>query len=78
MDSKIELLTVEDKALVERGKKHILSTAKLIYRDSKQSVVAPCVAGHDGRVAVGTGPVGLKNLALERVLKVDQFGLVEF
>jgi hypothetical protein len=78
MDSEIELFAAEYKALVERRKQHKLSASEFLNRNSKQSVIAPGIAGHDRRVAISAGSVSLDNLTLERVLEVYQFGLVEF
>jgi hypothetical protein len=78
MDSEVELLTPEDKALVKSRKQHILSSAEFLYRNSEQSVIASRITCHDGRVAVRTGLICNQKLTLERVLQVHEFGLVKF
>ena len=78
VNTEVELFATHHEALVERRKQHKLSTAKLLYRHCKQSVVLSRIASHNGCVAVRTGLVRRDQLTLQRVLEVDQFGLVEF
>ena len=40
-------------------------------------MIFPCVAADDGCIEISADIVGCKHLALERILKVDQFRLVE-
>ena len=78
VDSEVELLTSEDQTLIQRRKQHILSATQLINRDSEQSVITPCVAGHDRRVAISACLIRRDDLTLERILQVHKLGLVEF
>ena len=78
MNAEVELFSSKDQTLIQRRKQHILSTAQLVHRDSEQSVVTPCIAGHDGRVAIRSSVVRRDDFTLKRILQIHKLGLVEF
>ena len=65
MDAEVELLAAQDQALVERREQQVLLTAERVHGHGQESMVAPGVAGHDGRVAVGPCLVGADNLPFQ-------------
>lgn len=65
MDAEIELLSVQDEALVQRGQEQVLLASESIHRHSKQTVITPCVASHYGSVAIRSGLVGADDLPLQ-------------
>ncbi len=78
VNAEVELLAPEDKAFIQGGQQHVPSSTQFPYGNGKKPVIAPCVAGHDGRVAIGPRLACGDNLTLERILEIDKFGLVEF
>jgi hypothetical protein len=64
MNAEVELLTSKDKTFIQSRKQHILSSSQFLNRDSEQSVIASCVAGHDRRVAICTRLIRSDDLTL--------------
>ena len=65
MDAEVELLAVQDQALVERRQQQVLLPSERVHGHGQESMVAPGVAGHDGRVAVGPCLVGADDLPFQ-------------
>ena len=78
MDTQVEPLSAEGEALIEGTQQDVPVSVELFYRNGQKAMVAPRIAGDDGRVAVRTGLVRQDNLSLERILEIDEFRLVEF
>ena len=78
VDAQVETLAPEGQALVQRAQQDIAERAEGINGNAQQAVVAPRIAGHDGRVAIGTGLRREDDFPAERIAEIDQFGLVEF
>ena len=55
----------------------MLLASESVNRNSQKTMLPPGVASHYGSVAGGSCLVGAKDLPLQGIREVDQFGLVE-
>ena len=77
VNRQIERLLVLDDGFVDRRQKDVVVLVPVVLRADHQSVVLARIAADDRRTHVPAGPVRTEHLALERILQIAQFVLVE-
>ena len=78
VDAQVEPLAAQGDAFVQGTQQDVPESVELLHRNGQQAMVAPRITRHDGRVAVRAGLVRQDNLALQGILEIDEFRLVEF
>ena len=64
---KVELMAFQDDALVQGGEEQHLLAVQIVHRHGQEAVIAPGVAIHNARVAIGTRLVRKDDFPLERI-----------
>ena len=78
VDAEVELLSVQDDALVQRRQEEVHLPAERVDRSGQQAVVPARVATDNGRIAVGPALPRQQDFPLQGIGEVHQFCLVEF
>ena len=78
VDAEVELLAVQDDALVQRRQEEVHLPAERVDRSGQQAVVPARVATDNGRIAVGPALPRQQDFPLQGIGEVHQFCLVEF